>query len=247
MTTTFEQRGARAALLAGQAPAGREPLQFAAALLGMQARLAAAFERLDLSGRLADDVEELLPHQRSMIESVAACAPPGLEAEAESRLTDDPTTARTRLLVVWIGDHRNYLSRALLQPYAEVLRARKLAPDRIHTRGHCPFCGAPPWIAARNGQRQLGCSLCGLEWTFNRVCCPSCFEDDPARLPIYSSEKHGNVRIEACETCRRYIKSIDLTADARPIPAVDDLVSLSLDLWAAEEGFTRIEPGLAGI
>jgi formate dehydrogenase maturation protein FdhE len=42
------------------------------------------------------------------------------------------------------------------------------------------------------------------------------------------------------------VKSIDLTLDARAIPEVDDLVSLSLDLWAAREGFTRIEPGLAG-
>ena len=50
-----------------------------------------------------------------------------------------------------------------------------------------------------------------------------------------------------CETCGRYVKSIDLTLDARPIPQVDDLVSLSMDLWAAEEGYTRIEPGMAGI
>jgi formate dehydrogenase maturation protein FdhE len=55
------------------------------------------------------------------------------------------------------------------------------------------------------------------------------------------------VRVEACETCHRYVKSIDLSEDARPIPEVDDLVSLSMDLWAAEQGFTRIEPGLAGL
>jgi FdhE protein len=55
------------------------------------------------------------------------------------------------------------------------------------------------------------------------------------------------VRIEACETCRRYMKSIDLTLDARPIPEVDDVLSISLDLWAADQGFTRIEPGIAGL
>jgi formate dehydrogenase maturation protein FdhE len=43
------------------------------------------------------------------------------------------------------------------------------------------------------------------------------------------------------------VKSIDLTVDARPIPPIDDLVSLSMDLWATDEGYTRIEPGLAGI
>ena len=49
------------------------------------------------------------------------------------------------------------------------------------------------------------------------------------------------------ETCRRYVKSIDLTADARAIPEVDDLLSLGMDLWAQEEGYARVAPGLAGI
>ncbi len=55
------------------------------------------------------------------------------------------------------------------------------------------------------------------------------------------------MRIEACESCGGYLKSIDLTLDARPIPEVDDLASLALDLWAAEQGFERLEPGLAGL
>jgi FdhE protein len=93
----------------------------------------------------------------------------------------------------------------------------------------------------------LGCALCGTEWMFQRILCPSCFEEDPRRLPSFSSDRHVNVRVEACETCRRYVKSLDLSLDARPIPEVDDLLSISLDLWASEEGFTRLEPGLAGI
>ena len=91
------------------------------------------------------------------------------------------------------------------------------------------------------------CGLCGTEWAFNRIRCPSCHEEDPAKLPGFQSDAHRNVRIEACETCRRYVKSIDLTLDARPLPEVDDLVSLAMDLWAIEEGWTRLEPGWAGI
>jgi FdhE protein len=64
---------------------------------------------------------------------------------------------------------------------------------------------------------------------------------------VFQNDLHKAVRLETCETCRRYVKSIDLTLDARPIPAVDDLVSLSMDLWATEEGYIRIEPGMAGI
>src|SRR5262249_29835096 len=154
----------------------------------------------------------------------------------------------------WSGDHRNYLSRALLQPYAEVLRARNIAPDRVHAPGHCPFCGGTAWIAslrsasdADGGVRLLGCSLCALQWNVNRIRCPSCFEEDPPKLPVFQTDAHPLVRIEACETCQRYVKSIDLTKDARPIPAVDDLMSLSMDLWAINEGYSRIEPGLAGL
>jgi FdhE protein len=129
-----------------------------------------------------------------------------------------------------------------------------VAPDRVHRRGQCPFCGGLPWIAARRegsimegARRMLGCALCGGEWLFGRILCPACFEEDPDKLPSFQSDKHPSVRIEACETCHRYVKSLDLSEDARPIPEVDDLVSISMDLWATDQGFTRIEPGLAGL
>jgi FdhE protein len=239
-------------LLSATTEAAREPLRFAAALLRAQARLAADIEKMDLTGRLTEDVDQL-PHEELLRVAVAA-GPPALAAEAEERLADGPAIARTRLLVCWSGDHDDYLSRGVLQPYAETLRARKLAPDRQHTQGKCPFCGGAPWVGALRahsdadgGLRLLVCSLCALEWNVNRIRCPACFEEDPPKLPVFQSEAHPNVRLETCETCRRYLKSIDLTKDARPIPAVDDLLSLSLDLWAVEEGFTRIEPGLAGL
>src|SRR5262249_37850556 len=129
-----------------------------------------------------------------------------------------------------------------------------IAPDRLHRPGLCPCCAGSPWIAARRAasgaggaQRLLGCALCGGEWPFNRIRCPACLEEDPLRLPSFQSEAHPAVRIEACETCRRFVKSIDVTLDGRAIPEVDDLASLSMDLWAAGAGFERIEPGLAGI
>jgi FdhE protein len=248
---TFEQRGARAALLASSADAAREPLEFASVLCQAQARVAAAFPLL--TGRLGDDVASLL--LQPILRVAAERGPEQLAIEADQRLHDDAETARTRLIVYWSGDARNdYLSRAMLQPYVETLRSQNVAPDRIHRRGHCPFCGAAPWVSARksspdaeSGFRYLACSLCGLEWNVNRIFCPSCFEEDPAKLPSFQSDAYPTVRIEACETCRRYVKSIDMTIDARPIPEIDDLLSLSMDLWAVDEGYTRIEPGMAGL
>jgi formate dehydrogenase accessory protein FdhE len=245
----FEQRGARAALLAPQGDATREPLQFARVLSTAQARCAGQIEPLHLTGALSGDADAVVPLLSPVLRILSERS-----EEAKRRLDDDSATARTRLLVYWSGDSDDYIARALLQPYATVLRAHNIAADRVHTRGHCPFCGAAAWVASRktqpeaeSGFRFLHCSLCALEWGFNRICCPACFEENPYKLPQFQAEGHTNVRVEACETCRRYVKSIDMTLDARPVPIVDDLLSLSMDLWAVDEGFTRIEPGLAGL
>jgi FdhE protein len=183
--------------------------------------------------------------------------PSPLSDEGRLRASEDLPTARTRLLVFWNEDRpaaEDYLSRAMLRPHVEVLRSRNTAPHRIHRHGRCPFCGGAPSVALRRAgaaddgaARFLVCGLCGLEFAFNRILCPSCFEEDPTKLPSFTADTHPHVRIEACETCRRYVKSLDLSQDARPLPEVDDLVSLSMDLWASEQGYERIEPGLAGI
>jgi formate dehydrogenase maturation protein FdhE len=257
----FERRAARAELVLREAPTAEEPLRFAAGLYRVQARAAAAIETSHadnpLTGHLDDDADRLLSAASSVVRYAAEEGPEALSQEARGRQTDLPSTARARLLVYWAGDRsstEDYLSRAILRPYVELLRVINRAPDRVHRRGQCPFCGGLPWIAARRdastmegARRMLGCALCGGEWLFGRILCPSCFEGDPDKLPSFQSDKHPNVRIEACETCHRYVKSLDLSEDARPIPEVDDLVSLSMDLWAVDQGFTRVEPGLAGL
>ena len=257
----FERRAARAELVLRRAPAAEGPLQFAAGLYRVQARVVAVIEAAHteepLTGRLDDDADRLLSAASSVIRYAAEEGQEALSEEARARQKDLPATARARLVVYWAGDRpstEDYLSRAMLRPYVEFLRSVNTAPDRVHRQGQCPFCGGFPWISARRdastmegARRMLGCALCGGEWTFGRILCPSCFEGEPAKLPSFQSEKHPTVRIEACETCHRYVKSLDLSEDARPIPEVDDLVSLSMDLWAVDQGFTRIEPGLAGL
>jgi formate dehydrogenase maturation protein FdhE len=245
----FEQRSTRAALLAQQSEAAREPLQFAAELSKAQASCAERLSSAALSGHLEKDADKILTLITPILTVIASRSD-----EAKQRLGEEASVAKTRLQVYWSENHADYIARALLQPYAASLREKKIAPDRVHTRGHCPFCGAAAWISARkagpdseSGFRYLGCSLCGLEWNFNRIACPACGEEDPHKLPNFSSDAHPAVRIETCETCRRYIKSIDMTQDARPIAPIDDLLSLSMDLWAIDEGYVRIEPGMAGM
>jgi len=255
------RRAARAELLAGVSLAAAEPLRFAAGLLRAQGSLAealsAAHEASPLSGKLEKDLPRMLSRLLEVPRFAARSGPSPLSDEALARSAEDLPTAGTRLMVFWTEDRpaaEDYISRAMLRPYVEVLRSHNAAPDRIHRHGRCPFCGGAPSVAVRRSAasedgaaRFLVCALCGLEFAFNRILCPSCFEEDPAKLPSFTADAHPFVRIEACETCRRYVKSIDLSQDARPLPEVDDLVSLSMDLWAAGQGYARIEPGLAGI
>ena len=221
------------------------------------AALEARHAERPLTASLSKDLDRIEGNVRAIYRAVAAEGPEPLGEEATAREGEGPEVLRSRLAVYWAGDRRtteDYLSRAALRPYLEVIRSRGLVPDRVHRRGHCPGCGAPPAISWRRdgsqfegARRHLGCLLCGAEWLFERILCPGCFEENPEKLPSFQSDRHPAARIEACETCRRYVKSIDLSLDARPIPEVDDLLSISMDLWAVENGWTRLEPGWAGV
>jgi formate dehydrogenase accessory protein FdhE len=251
----------RAEALSRESETAQEPLRFAAGLYRVQAEVAAAIQALHaqspLSGRLETDAPRLVEPLRMVHRYAAEAAPPALAAVARERLDERPEVAQARLGVYWNGtrdDREDYLTRAALRPYAEVLVRNQVSVDRPKEGHVCPHCGGQPWVAVRRSppeshgaQRLLGCALCGSEWGVNRIVCPACGEADPKKLPAFSADRYPAARIEACETCHLYVKSIDLTVDGRAIPEVDDLVSVGMDLWAGEQGFARIEPGLAGV
>jgi FdhE protein len=258
---TFALRAERAEALCERAPEAAEALTFAAGLSRAQKRATVALDGMHtsgaLTGDLARDVTRVLTASEAVLFHAAEVGPPALTARARELLDDEPATARARLLACWNAERpadEDYLARAMLQPYTAFLRSVRIAPDRPRARGSCPFCGGRPWITVRRGgsalegaRRMLVCALCAGEWPIGRVLCPSCAEANPTALPVFASGKHPAARIEACETCKRYVKSIDLSLDAHALPEIDDLASLTLDFWAREQGFERLEPGLAGL
>jgi formate dehydrogenase accessory protein FdhE len=255
----FLLRAERAALIAPGTPAAKEPLRFAERLFRAQAEMASALlashAREPLSGVLSGDAKAVIAGGRPLLEAVARDAPAPLAQAARERQGEDAGRFEARLEVYWSGDllsRDDYLSRAVLRPYCAILSAFSLQPDRPRTAAGCPFCGGAPAVSVRRPdgdttRRLLCCGLCGGEWPVNRIRCPACGEEDPPRLPTFQTETYPAARIEACDTCMRYVKSIDLSRDGRPIPEVDELASLGLDLWAGEQGYARIEPGLAGL
>ena len=113
------------------------------------------------------------------------------------------------------------------------------------TRNTCPFCGERPVAAVRRpegegGKRGLVCSLCFTEWEFRRLLCPYCGEEDHQKLPIYTSPEFPHVHVEACDACGHYLKAVDLTVDGYAVAEVDEMAAVALDLWAAENGLTKI-------
>jgi formate dehydrogenase maturation protein FdhE len=253
---TLERRAARAALLAHDS-SNAAVLVFAAGLYRAQAEVAAALARGALTGSLEEDLGALRGPIDAIVRYAGESGPPGLRAEVDAFRTE----GTDRLLAWWRGPRAgrvDYLARVVLRPYAETLAATGVAPEPpaspAGAAGACARCGGPPWIGWRRSgsgdeaaQRFVGCAICGSERLLGRIVCAGCGEGAPDKLPVFQTERHPPVRIEACDACQRYIKSIDLTVDGRAIPEVDDLCSLSMDLWASEHGYERLEPSLAGV
>jgi FdhE protein len=95
-------------------------------------------------------------------------------------------------------------------------------------------------------RRSLLCSFCLCEWSFRRVICPWCGEEDRERLPHYCSEEWTHVHIEACDTCKHYLKAVDLSVNGLAVPIVDEAALAVLDVWASERGYVKIIPNLIG-
>jgi FdhE protein len=63
-------------------------------------------------------------------------------------------------------------------------------------------------------------------------------------LPIYIAEGFDYVRVDACNTCRTYIKSIDLTKNGHAVPIVDEIATVALNIWAEEHDYAKLELNL---
>jgi FdhE protein len=206
------------------------------------------------------DLTVLLPHFRGYLSTIEQHAPAALAKAAHqmSMLPSDSWIAS--LEAYWqhagkydqqIGAFAQFLARAFLQPYAEFRAAQTLKPPVVMTMRVCPLCGARPLmgvlrVEGDSGKRFLLCSFCSQEWEFRRIHCPTCGEEAEGKLPVYVAEQLPHIRVEACDTCKFYLRTVDLTKDGHAVPLVDDLAAVPLSLWAHEHGYSRLQPNLLG-
>jgi formate dehydrogenase maturation protein FdhE len=150
-----------------------------------------------------------------------------------------------------IADPDRLLAWIFLQPYAEYLADHREIAPLDGTPLTCPMCGGRPIVAVlrREGdgaKKSLICMLCAHEWTFRRVYCPACGEEREPQMAFYSAPEIAHVRVDVCDTCRTYLKSVDLTKNGLAVPIVDELATIPLDLWAREHGYEKQQLNLLG-
>jgi len=224
-------------------------------------------------GTLRDHLEifPLLPWLGSFLPYVADVAPSPLAAAAAELHAAGPERWEEVLDEVWRGGDggpepltaaESLLAWAFLQPYAEHLAdaavpeddaADETAEPEIRpTQPLCPACGGTPQVGVLRplgdgAKRSLVCALCATEWDYRRIVCPACGEEEVGKLPVYVAEELAYVRVEACDTCHHYLKTIDLTKNGLAVPVVDELAAIPLSLWAAEKGYEKLHSNLLGL
>ena len=261
MRESWDTRIERAKRLAVADEAARPLLTFYSGLLGLQKEIATCLTAGNgtPTGSLESDRVLLRPALPRFLNAIVQIAPEPLAREARA-LLDGPESSREDLLrECWLNpiDHQ-FFAKAVLQPYAEILAVAGTRPtDRqlLGADNRCPFCGGMPQVSIlhntggslEGGGRALLCATCLTVWPFRRVLCAHCGEEDEHRLGYFQSSDRAHLRIDACETCRHYLKSVDLTRLGLAIPLVDEVAGASLDLWARDRGYQKIELNLVGL
>lgn len=254
MKSSFDARIRRADELAEVRPEARDLLAFYRELLVFQKPLYEA-----LQSRAETDIEFLGSYFPQLIHLVERFGPAELAKAGKSRIAD-AATGKELLRAAWqdgiahtmaADPYGRFYSRVLLQPYAEYLASRADLRPEPESRT-CPFCSSWPIAGVLRGEgdgakRWLLCAICATEWPFRRVLCWNCGEENNDKLPIYKADQFAAVRVDACDTCHIYIKSVDLTLDGHAIPMVDEIAAVALDIWAEEHGYGKLETNLLGM
>jgi len=183
---------------------------------------------------------------------------PALLAQVARVLQSSPESVWSDLLdACWSttgepSSPEEFLALAFLQPYAEFARSRVRLQLEGLAQSLCPFCNRKPVLAilrpeGDGGRRSLLCGFCLTEWEFRRIICPGCGQEDHSKLPVYTAETFPYIRVECCDNCQTFVKSIDMTKNGVAEPLVDELASIPLNLWAEEHGYAKLRPNLLGM
>jgi formate dehydrogenase accessory protein FdhE len=237
--TEFDVRRQRALDLVEAEPTVGDLLEFLAVVLGYQqgrasnSRVQEAVARLTSSFDL-DSVADVIAQEHEMALATLAPFVPFATIEAA----------------------QGFFLSVAEAPIVEGAAAKATLPSTERWQeSSCPICGALPKVSViaeesgefmRGAARYLICSRCATAWGFARATCPNCRQHHPDRLGVFVNERWPWARVDSCDACKSYIKTFDLRQPGSNeiVPLVDDVATLSLDLWAVERGFHPLGPVL---
>jgi FdhE protein len=139
-----------------------------------------------------------------------------------------------------------FLLRKCAEPSIEVgMRRFSEEVDPDWREAICPICGSLPFLAVLGeeaGKRLFVCSFCGYPWRTERLFCPYCENKDQHLLHYFYAEEDQTCRVDLCEKCLCYIKTIVQKNATLPDFWLEDVATLHLDLIAVQKGFRRPVP-----
>jgi len=260
--TPWQKRIRRAEELAEKHAFAAEILSFYVSIAGFQENLHNKLNKTQqTSGEIGDALDgaalSKLASQFESFLSLAETRGPKKLAQVSRELHGRGPDFWTELLrSCWANktpsDAKDFLAVAFLQPYAEFLRSRSSLHLDHYKYALCPFCNRKAGLGVLRqmgdgGARSLVCSFCLAEWDFRRIVCPGCGQENEKVLPVYASSDFDYIRIDACDSCKTYIKTVDMTKNGLAEPIVDEIAALPLDLWAQEQGYRKAQLNLLGL
>ncbi|MBN1497989.1 MAG: formate dehydrogenase accessory protein FdhE [Spirochaetes bacterium] len=126
-----------------------------------------------------------------------------------------------------------------LAMFSEMME-KYLDKDNEWDKGYCPVCGSMPELSIfeDNGKRSLLCGFCGHQWPSKRVYCSFCENTDHETLRYFEIDNEEEYRVDVCEKCKRYIKTVDKKKTSRTMYLpLESIATPYIDLKFKEMGY----------
>lgn len=157
---------------------------------------------------------------------------------------NDPTVADAIAMVASLA-LRTQLEAVAVDIYKAILDAEADVPRPVT----CPVCGGMATLArvgltrSKNGRaKELWCSQCGTAWEFERVRCGRCGTQNQSHLHYFSLEGDDAHRLQSCDECGSYIRTLYQEGSAAPFSyEVEDVVMAKLDMVAYNQAKAQAE------